>query len=164
MIKMVLSGKVVPKARPRFTSKGPAHLPPNYAKWKKGAVTALKSLGCGPFEGVALRVTFVNALRANSDCDNAVGAIMDALVSGKILKGDTVQDVRSLSVENYSSKGEIAPQTLIEIDKDWGVDIERIGKVLFEFLDKFEDHIINCPVMINLFRYVVIREEFVLYV
>ena len=131
MIRIILPGKVVPKARPRFSSRGHVHMPPKYAEWKQEAVITLRGLTHIVSSKVSLQITFINALRGNADCDNAAGAIMDALVESGVLSGDSVATIPKLVVENYKEKKQkILPQTLIEISDNCEVNIDRVKTFL----------------------------------
>lgn len=131
MIRVVLLGKVVPKARPRLSSRGHVHMPPNYAKWKQNAVIDLTDVRCIASGKVSLEITFINAIRGNSDCDNAAGSIMDALVESGVLCGDSVATISKLVVENYQEKKpKIKPQTLIVINNNYEANIDKIREFL----------------------------------
>ena len=104
MIRIILPGKVVPKARPRFSSRGHVHMPPKYAEWKQNAVIDLRNARFIASGKVSLEITFINAIRGNADCDNAAGSIMDALVESGVLAGDSVATIGKLVVENYQEK------------------------------------------------------------
>ena len=131
MIRIILPGKVVPKARPRFSSRGHVHMPPKYAEWKQEAVITLRGLTHIVSSKVSLQITFVNALRGNADCDNAAGAIMDALVESEVLSGDSVATIPELIARSYKEKKpKIKPQTLIEISDNCEVNIDKIREFL----------------------------------
>jgi Holliday junction resolvase RusA-like endonuclease len=131
MIRIALLGKVVPKARPRFGSRGHVHMPPKYAEWKQNAVINLRDVRFATSGKVSLEITFVNAIRGNSDCDNAAGSIMDALVESEVLCGDSVATIGKLVVENYQEKKpKIKPQTLIVISNNYKASIDRIREFL----------------------------------
>ena len=93
MIRIILLGKVVPKARPRFSSRGHVHMPPKYAEWKESAVIDLMNTRFVAIGKVSLEITFINAIRGNADCDNAAGSIMDALVKSGVLCGDSAATI-----------------------------------------------------------------------
>ena len=131
MIRIVLLGKVVPKARPRFSSRGHVHMPPKYTEWKQNAVINLRDARFVASGRVSLEITFVNAIRGNADCDNAAGSIMDALVESCVLVGDSVATIGKLVVENYQEKKpKIKPQTLIVISNNYKASIDRIREFL----------------------------------
>lgn len=131
MIRIVLLGKVVPKARPRFSSRGHVHMPPKYAEWKQNAVIDLRNIKFVASDKVSLKITFINAIRGNADCDNAAGSIMDALVESEMLCGDSVATIGKLVVENYQEKKpRIKPQTLIVISNNYEASIDRIKEFL----------------------------------
>lgn len=131
MIRIVLLGKVVPKARPRFSSRGHVHMPPKYAEWKQNAVIDLRNIKFVASDKVSLKITFINAIRGNADCDNAAGSIMDALVESEMLCGDSVATIGKLVVENYQEKKpRIKPQTLIVISNNYEASIDRIREFL----------------------------------
>lgn len=97
-----IPGTIVPKARPIVTKYG-ARMPARYQAWKDSTIAEIERLFRGssfdPLSGIQISFLFVNSLRRNSDLDNAIGAILDALVvtgksSGrKILVGDSVAHV-----------------------------------------------------------------------
>lgn len=131
MIRIVLPGKVVPKARPRFSSRGHVHMPPKYTEWKQNAVINLRDARFVASGRVSLEITFVNAIRGNADCDNAAGSIMDALVESCVLVGDSVATISKLVVENYQEKKpKIGPQTLIVINNNYEASIDKIREFL----------------------------------
>ena len=66
VIRIILLGKVVPKARPRFSSRGHrghVHLPPKYAEWKESAVIDLMNTKFVAIGKISLEITFINAIR-----------------------------------------------------------------------------------------------------
>ena len=131
MIRIILPGKVVPKARPRFSSRGHVHMPPKYAEWKESAVIDLMNTRFVAIGKVSLEITFINAIRGNADCDNAAGSIMDALVKSGVLCGDSVATIGKLVVENYQEKKpKIKPQTLIVINSNYEANIDEIREFL----------------------------------
>lgn len=104
-----LSGKVVPKSRPRVT-KNATFFPATYTRWRDAAgkeiteAIRLKLRAGGkvpadllPFDKdhpVAIFVDFYGSLRGNSDLDNAIGSILDVLAfEGWCLQDDNVQRV-----------------------------------------------------------------------
>ena len=131
MIRIILLGKVVPKARPRFSSRGHVHMPPKYAEWKESAVIDLMNTRFVAIGKVSLEITFINAIRGNADCDNAAGSIMDALVKSGVLCGDSAATIGKLVVENYQEKKpKIKPQTLIVINSNYEANIDEIREFL----------------------------------
>jgi Holliday junction resolvase RusA-like endonuclease len=131
MIRIVLLGKVIPKARPRFSSRGHVHIPPKYAEWKQNAVIDLMDVRFVVSGKVSLEITFVNAIRGNADSDNAAGSIMDALVESGVLAGDSVATIGKLVVENYQEKKpKIKPQTLIVVTNNYEANIDKIREFL----------------------------------
>ena len=134
MIRIILLGKVVPKARPRFSSRGHrghVHLPPKYAEWKESAVIDLMNTKFVAIGKISLEITFINAIRGNADCDNAAGSIMDALVKSGVLCGDSAATIGKLVVENYQEKKpKIKPQTLIVINSNYKANIDEIREFL----------------------------------
>lgn len=131
MIRIILLGKVVPKARPRFSSRGHVHMPPKYAEWKESAVIDLMNTRFVAIGKVSLEITFINAIRGNADCDNAAGSIMDALVKSGVLCGDSAATIGKLVVENYQEKKpKIKPQTLIVINSNYKANIDEIREFL----------------------------------
>ena len=70
-------------------------------------------------------------MRGNADCDNAAGAIMDALVESGVLSGDSVATISELIARSYKEKKpKIKPQTLIEISNNYEVSIDKIREFL----------------------------------
>ena len=131
MIRIILPGKVVPKARPRFSSRGHVYMPPKYAEWKESAVIDLMNTRFIAIGKVSLEITFINAIRGNADCDNAAGSIMDALVKSGVLCGDSAATIGKLVVENYQEKKpKIKPQTLIVINSNYKANIDKIREFL----------------------------------
>lgn len=97
-----LTGPVIPKARPRFTGMGGAHLPENYRIWKEGAIAqflAQKPPKFSPLGGVSLSMRFVGKHSRRGDLSNAFGAIEDALVQAGILKDDNMKQVTAIAAE-----------------------------------------------------------------
>ena len=131
MIRIILMGKVVPKARPRFSPRGHVHMPPKYTEWKQEAVINLKDVKHIVSGKVSLQITFINALRGNADCDNAAGSIMDALVESGVLLGDSVATIPEIVARSYTEKKpKINPQTLVEISDNFEVNIDKIKEFL----------------------------------
>ncbi len=108
-----LEGPIVPKARARTTANGTYH-PHRYKSWKENAVFDLESQYTGaPLSGVSVSVEFHGKHRRNSDLDNMLGAILDALVQAGVLKDDSLMHVVAVAGELAYSKE--SPETLIFI-------------------------------------------------
>ena len=81
MIRLHLPGwHVVPKARPRVTSRG-TYMPPGYQDWKQETRMLLVRAydGRAPLEGhLSIEVAFVSKKKPRGDMDNLLGAVLDA--------------------------------------------------------------------------------------
>ncbi|MFB6276219.1 MAG: RusA family crossover junction endodeoxyribonuclease [Halothece sp.] len=114
--KFQISGKVVPKARPRFNGKT-SYLPSNYRQWKEDAKTQLasQSIPDEPLEEVSVSITLSGKHSRRGDLDNLAGSILDALVASQIIRDDNLKCVSGLSVQlNYSAKDDPTAQITIE--------------------------------------------------
>jgi Holliday junction resolvase RusA-like endonuclease len=107
IIRFCLAGNVVPKARPRVTSRG-THLPQRYRAWRNQAEVELYRQMCElhpapqfPLQKAAISLRFFGNHRTNSDIDNLAGACLDALTlnGAGILKDDRLSCLPQLSVE-----------------------------------------------------------------
>lgn len=106
-MKFQLTGKVVPKARPRFNGKT-SYLPSNYRQWKQDAKTQLtsQSIPDEPLEEVSVSIALHGKHSRRGDLDNISGSILDALVASQILRDDNLKCVNGLSVELHYSQNE----------------------------------------------------------
>ena len=102
---VVIPGKVVPKARPRFdTRSGRAYTAHNYSAWlsmasqtvaytlRKPGLTGPLLLRCAispdQTEVAVMPCSPVTYTSRRFDLDNAVGAVMDALQKGQAVRND----------------------------------------------------------------------------
>ncbi|NEP44804.1 MAG: RusA family crossover junction endodeoxyribonuclease [Okeania sp. SIO2H7] len=108
-----IPGNVVPKARPRVTSKG-TYLPPRYRQWRNMAEVEIcrQLLDMNlkeklPIKKAAISLSFCGKHRTNSDLDNMAGACLDALTlnGAGVLKDDRLSCIPQLKVE-YIAGGE----------------------------------------------------------
>ncbi len=110
-----LAGQIIPKARPRVTSRG-TYMPANYTSWKLAAMKDMR-VQCRPVSGtVAIDIQLIGKHSRRGDADNISGAILDALVQAGIIEGDNLMIVRSLSIELNWDKKE-PPITTIKITR-----------------------------------------------
>lgn len=110
MIDFFIEGKIVPKARPRVTSKG-TFMPESYQNWMKGTVWELISIWREKYQSIKLNFPLTLAIHLEGkhsrqgDLDNIGGAVMDALVKAQILPNDNVNCINHLTISfNYSNK------------------------------------------------------------
>jgi len=121
MLKLILKGIVVPKARPKF-NRGQAYLPSNYRIWREQAIVELlqqrQEVGIKyPVEvPIKLHITYKGC--GNADADNIAGAIMDALKYAKIVKDDNLKHISELTVKFIKAKRREA-ETIIEIAQSY---------------------------------------------
>lgn len=115
-------GNVVPKARPRVTSKG-TYLPPKYRQWRNMAeveicrqVLDMNLREKLPIKKAAISLSFCGKHRTNSDLDNMAGACLDALTlnGAGVLKDDRLSCIPKLSVEYVAGEGETGVWITIE--------------------------------------------------
>lgn len=87
MIEIFIPGRAVGKARPRF-SKSHVYTDSRYGKWKKEAISHIKSLNLPKAPKPCLvECYFINFL--SSDTDNLQGSVLDALVQSGYLENDS---------------------------------------------------------------------------
>lgn len=113
-----LIGKVVPKARPRFSRGSGAYLPKRYRDWKNDAIAIIQHQlpeDWEPLERCQISIAFLGKHNKNGDLDNLAGAILDALVGAGAVLDDRLSIVRSLSLEFLDSKK--PPETMISLLK-----------------------------------------------
>lgn len=103
IIEYKLTGKIVPKARPRI-SNGRAFMPANYRDWKDDAIFQLRQQcnQVAPIEKCQLEIEIGGKQRG--DLDNIAGSIMDAMVQAGILTDDRISLVSKLTIEYFSDR------------------------------------------------------------
>lgn len=87
------AGTIVPKARPRVRRSGHTYMPPHYQAWMRQQVTAFEDWWDG-------QSTITNPVLAyldlygkhdrSGDADNTIGAVLDALVKARVIRGDNM--------------------------------------------------------------------------
>lgn len=114
--KFKLEGRVVPKARPRYSKKTRKHLlPQNYRKWKNNAIAQLviqrQDLRLdSELEEVKVHVDFYGGHRG--DLDNMIGSVLDACVQANIIVDDRLAIVSEISAR-YFKDSETRSEILI---------------------------------------------------
>nr|CAD5943501.1 hypothetical protein NO713_02076 [Planktothrix pseudagardhii] len=107
LIKLMIPGVVVPKARPRVTSNG-TYLPPRYRAWRNRAeveiyrqISEQNITHKFPLRKAAIVIRLLGNHRTNSDIDNLAGACLDALTlnGAGVLIDDRLSCLPQLSVE-----------------------------------------------------------------
>lgn len=107
LIKLMISGVVVPKARPRVTRNG-TYLPPRYRAWRNRAeveiyrqIAEQNITHKFPLRKAALLIRLLGNHRTNSDIDNLAGACLDALTlnGAGVLIDDRLSCLPQLNVE-----------------------------------------------------------------
>lgn len=117
-IKFWIPGRVVPKARPRFSG-GRTLLPANYRHWRWTAELELIHQTTEkawlpitlPFQQALIEVNLSGKHRG--DLDNLAGSCLDALVSAGVLSDDNVNCVPSLTV-TYQPAGELGVSIVVK--------------------------------------------------
>lgn len=109
-----ISGRVIPKARPRITSTK-AYLPSNYREWRRMAEIVIASQIVNKSKlPLAIALIEVNLTgKHRGDLDNLAGSCMDALVSAGILADDNVNCVPRLTV-TYQPTGKLGVSIIIK--------------------------------------------------
>lgn len=101
--KFWLTGKVVPKARPRFNG-GKISLPRNYRLWKNTAyLEIIDQLQSNEIFELLIQKATVEMLFIGShrgDLDNLAGAVLDILCETKIVVDDRVSCISRLVIEH----------------------------------------------------------------
>lgn len=110
-MKYTLTGKVTPKARPRFGG-GRAYLPAKYRDWKENAIIELLSQSRPSIPISRAEVSIEIGGKQTGDLDNIAGAILDALVQSGILLDDRISVVSKLSIEHFPK---LSPGANIEL-------------------------------------------------
>lgn len=122
VIRFVIPGPVVPKARPRVTNNG-TYLPPRYREWRNRAEIELyrqiedRNLRDRfPLRRAAISIRLFGNHRTNSDIDNLAGACLDALThkGAGIILDDRLSCLPQLTVEYVPE----APKTGVWIEID----------------------------------------------
>lgn len=120
VIRFVIPGPVVPKARPRVTNNG-TYLPPRYREWRNRAEIELyrqiedRNLRDRfPLRRAAISIRLFGNHRTNSDIDNLAGACLDALThkGAGIILDDRLSCLPQLTVEYVPE----APKTGVWIE------------------------------------------------
>lgn len=120
LIRFVILGPVVPKARPRVTNNG-TYLPPRYREWRNRAEIELyrqiedRNLRDRfPLKRAAISIRLFGNHRTNSDIDNLAGACLDALThkGAGIILDDRLSCLPQLTVEYVPE----APKTGVWIE------------------------------------------------
>ena len=106
-IQFWIPGNVVPKARPRVTSRG-TYLPKQYRGWRNQAEVEIYRQVCDlnlaielPIPRANISLIFMGNHRKNADLDNLAGACLDALTlnGAGVILDDRVTCVPKLTVE-----------------------------------------------------------------
>jgi Holliday junction resolvase RusA-like endonuclease len=108
-------GKIVPKLRPKVNTKtAKAYNPPHYTAWKEEAKRefAEQWFGKPTLNSCHMRIIICGE-HHTKDPDNLAGAILDALVQGKILKDDKIRNIPDLRI-TYRPELKIGTTVLIE--------------------------------------------------
>jgi Holliday junction resolvase RusA-like endonuclease len=114
-MKYILTGKVVPKARPRFGGSR-AYLPPRYRDWKENAIAELLSQTRPP-EPIAKAEVSIDLFGSHrGDLDNIAGAVLDSLVQSGILLDDSIGVVSKLTVSHHPNKVSICSVLILQLD------------------------------------------------
>jgi Holliday junction resolvase RusA-like endonuclease len=107
IIKLIIPGVVVPKARPRVTRNG-TYLPPRYRAWRNHAeveiyrqISEQNITHKFPLRKAAIVIKLFGNHRTNSDIDNLAGACLDALTlnGAGVLIDDRLSCLPQLTVE-----------------------------------------------------------------
>ena len=101
-LEIYIQSKIIPKARPRFNSRGKAYLPKRYKAWRqKFEALILEQVGKiklqPPIEKSEIEVIFFGMI--NGDLDNLVGGVLDSLVATNIILDDSYSCVDSLKIK-----------------------------------------------------------------
>ncbi len=109
-----LVGKIVPKARPRF-SDGHAYLPERYRDWKDGAIAQIIDQSppiIQPINRCTVQIE-IYGKGQRGDLDNLAGAVLDALVQAMVIVDDSIGHVAGLNVLHLPTKGQA--ETIVTI-------------------------------------------------
>ena len=105
-LKLWISGRVVPKARPRFYE-GHVLLPKNYRGWKNAAYLEIinqlaeHNIIKMPIQKAAVEIQLVG--KHIGDLDNLGGSVLDILTETKVIIDDRVSCVSRLVIEHQPS-------------------------------------------------------------
>lgn len=113
-IKFWIPGRVIPKARPRITTRH-AYLPTNYREWRRMAEVIIVSQIVNKSKlPLAIALVEVNLTgKHRGDLDNLAGSCLDALVSAGVLTDDNVNCVPRLTV-TYQPTGKLGVAIVIK--------------------------------------------------
>jgi len=105
VLRFWLTGKLVPKARPRFNGTQ-AFLPSGYRGWKTSAYLEIwhqlsQHPKMQPIRRASVEIQLVGKHRG--DLDNAAGSVLDVLVEAGVLVDDRLSCVSRLVVEHLVS-------------------------------------------------------------
>jgi Holliday junction resolvase RusA-like endonuclease len=103
-----LSGEIVPKARPRVTSRS-TYMPENYTRWKEYAIRSFEQQKQGyddlfPIRQCSIKIIIRGAHSKRGDADNITGSIFDALVQAKVLRNDNLTCIQEFSFKFTPTK------------------------------------------------------------
>jgi Holliday junction resolvase RusA-like endonuclease len=132
-ILIILRGNVIPAARGRVethenkdgTKVSRTRYPENYETWRKTFKAALNAAVANfpaaisrhfPLKDVKVEVEFHGCARGNSDLDNLIKGIKDAMVKAGILSGDTIKDIPEENPKWFEAD---YPVTAILIYPNW---------------------------------------------
>lgn len=115
-MRYTLTGKVTPKARPRFGG-GRAYLPQKYRDWKDNAIVELLSQSgqTGQIMRAEISIDLFGAHRG--DLDNLAGSVLDALVQSGILLDDRLSVVSKLSIAHHTSRTPSCAIDIVELSR-----------------------------------------------
>ena len=100
MYTLVLSGKITPKARPRFAF-GHAYMPTKYKVWKAGAIASLTQQWAGRDTLSTARIIITLGSKGQrGDLDNICGSVLDALVQAGVLEDDRLSCVPEIAIKH----------------------------------------------------------------
>ncbi len=110
LLRFILPGGVVPKARPRVTHRG-TYLPERYREWRQEAegelIVQLAQQNEGldlPLKQARVEIELRGKQRMNADGDNIMGSCLDALVAVGVFKNDSLSYIPELGFK-YVPKG-----------------------------------------------------------
>ncbi len=98
-MELQLSGRVVPKARPRMARGKVPFLPKPYKLWKEDAIHQLQLQLPWAFRTIETASIEIEIFgQARGDLDNLAGAVLDALVQARVIHDDRVNCVPRLLI------------------------------------------------------------------
>jgi len=132
-----LPGRGVGKGRPRFSPSGRVYTGDKYGKWKREAVSHLRTQYIDVRLPAPCEIScyFVNFL--SSDSDNLIGSVLDALVQAELIQNDSssfVTGVRGYFTSVRKPKGKDRPIGILISAKPSSVtvwDYEAIAPYLY---------------------------------